>query len=38
MSAPNGTIHVKSRDYEIRDTQWLAALVADAYRTWTPTG
>jgi dienelactone hydrolase len=31
MSAPNGTIHLKSRDYEIRDTQWLTALVADAY-------
>ena len=31
MSLPNGTIHLKSRDYEIRDTQWLAALVADAY-------
>ncbi|MEA2214221.1 MAG: type transport system ATP-binding protein [Solirubrobacteraceae bacterium] len=30
-SSPNGTIHVKSRDYEIRDTQWLAALVAAAY-------
>jgi X-Pro dipeptidyl-peptidase-like protein len=28
---PNGTIHLKSRDYEIRDTQWLAALVAAAY-------
>jgi X-Pro dipeptidyl-peptidase (S15 family) len=27
----NGTIHLKSRDYEIRDTQWLAALVAAAY-------
>jgi pimeloyl-ACP methyl ester carboxylesterase len=25
------TIHLKSRDWEIRDTQWLAALVADAY-------
>ncbi|HZU49730.1 MAG TPA: CocE/NonD family hydrolase, partial [Mycobacterium sp.] len=31
VSAPNGTIHVKSRDYEIRDTQWLAALVAATY-------
>lgn len=30
-SSPNGTIHVKSRDYEIKDTQWLAALVAAAY-------
>jgi dienelactone hydrolase len=26
-----GFIQLKSRDYEIRDTQWLAALVADAY-------
>src|SRR4051794_27431692 len=31
VSAPNGTIHVKSRDYEIRDTQWLAALVAATF-------
>jgi dienelactone hydrolase len=31
VDAPNGTIHVKSRDYEIRDTQWLAALVAATY-------
>jgi pimeloyl-ACP methyl ester carboxylesterase len=30
-SSPNGTIHVKSRDYEIRDTQWLAALVAASF-------
>src|SRR4051794_34505938 len=29
--SPNATIHVKSRDYEIRDTQWLAALVAATY-------
>src|SRR5947209_7895398 len=28
---PFGTIHVKSRDYEILDTQWLAALVAATY-------
>ena len=28
---PNGTIHVKSRDYEIPDTQWLAALVAATF-------
>jgi X-Pro dipeptidyl-peptidase-like protein len=28
---PNGTIHLKSRDYEVRDSQWLAALVAAAY-------
>ncbi|MDQ6882998.1 MAG: hypothetical protein M3077_01995 [Candidatus Dormibacteraeota bacterium] len=27
----NGTIHLKSRDFEIRDTQWLAALTAAAY-------
>lgn len=31
VDEPNGTIHVKSRDYEIRDTQWLAALVAATY-------
>jgi predicted acyl esterase len=31
LSLPNGTIHVKSRDFEIRDTQWLAALVAAGY-------
>src|SRR4051812_45905877 len=31
VSAPNGTIHVKSRDWEIRDTQWLAALTAATY-------
>src|SRR5436190_1341637 len=31
VDAPNGTIHVKSRDYEIRDTQWLAALVAASF-------
>src|SRR5437588_1686705 len=28
---PNGTIHLKSREFEVRDTQWLAALVAQAY-------
>jgi dienelactone hydrolase len=28
---PNGTIHLKSREFEIRDTQWLAAQVAAAY-------
>ena len=28
---PNGTIHLKSREFEIRDTQWLAALAAAAY-------
>jgi pimeloyl-ACP methyl ester carboxylesterase len=31
VDAPNGTLPVKSRDYEIRDTQWLAALVAATY-------
>src|SRR5215213_1477143 len=30
-SLPNGTLHLKSRDYEIRDTQWLAALAAATY-------
>jgi predicted acyl esterase len=28
---PNGTIHLKSREFEIRDTEWLAALVAQAF-------
>ena len=32
-----GIIHLKSRDYEIRDTQWLAALVAATYRDVDPT-
>ena len=27
-SAPDGNVKLKSRDWEIRDTQWLAALVA----------
>ena len=31
LSLPRGTLHLKSRDYEIRDTQWLAALVAETY-------
>ena len=31
VGPPNGFIHVKSRDYEIRDTQWLAALVAATF-------
>jgi dienelactone hydrolase len=31
VDQPSGTIHLKSREFEIRDTQWLAALVADAY-------
>ena len=26
----NGTLHLKSREFEIRDTQWLAALAAQA--------
>jgi dienelactone hydrolase len=29
--AHRGFIQLKSRDYEIKDTQWLAALIADAY-------
>src|SRR3954463_14637856 len=28
---PQGTIKVKSRDFEIRDTQWLAALTAATF-------
>jgi dienelactone hydrolase len=28
---PRATLHLKSRDWEVRDTQWLAALVAKAY-------
>jgi dienelactone hydrolase len=31
VDLPNGTIHIKSRDYEVRDTQWLAALVAATF-------
>src|SRR4051794_23601794 len=31
VDVPNGTIHIKSRDYEIRDTQWLAALTAATF-------
>jgi hypothetical protein len=31
VSLPRGTLHLKSRDYEIRDTQWLAALTAATY-------
>jgi dienelactone hydrolase len=30
-SGPRATIHLKSRDTEIEDTQWLAALVADSF-------
>ncbi|HEV7665526.1 MAG TPA: acetylxylan esterase [Chloroflexota bacterium] len=29
-SVPNGTIHLKSKEFEVRDTQWLAALAAAA--------
>lgn len=36
MSLPRGTLHLKSRDWEIRDTQWLAALVAATYRDVDP--
>jgi predicted acyl esterase len=36
ISLPRGTLHLKSRDYEIRDTQWLAALVAATYRNVDP--
>jgi predicted acyl esterase len=31
LENPRATLHLKSRDWEIRDTQWLAALVAKAY-------
>src|SRR3954453_16181378 len=31
VDLPSGTIHLKSREFEIRDSQWLAALVARAY-------
>jgi dienelactone hydrolase len=31
VDAPSGTIHLKSREFEIRDSQWLAALVAASY-------
>jgi pimeloyl-ACP methyl ester carboxylesterase len=34
--AHRGFIQLKSRDYEIRDTQWLAALVAATYRDVDP--
>ena len=30
-SLPNGTIHLKSREFEVRDTQWLAAVAAQAF-------
>jgi len=31
VGPPAGTIHVKSRNWEIRDTQWLSALVAASF-------
>jgi hypothetical protein len=33
LSPPStsGTLHVKSRDFEVKDTQWLAALVAKSF-------
>ena len=31
LSAPSGTIQIKSREVEVRDTQYLASLVADAF-------
>jgi predicted acyl esterase len=31
IDAPSGTIHLKSKEFEIRDSQWLAALVARDY-------
>ena len=31
LSLPSGTIHLKHRDFEIRDTQWLASLAADSF-------
>ena len=36
VSLPRGTLHLKSRDFEIRDTQWLAALAAATYRDVDP--
>src|SRR3954447_1277006 len=33
---PNGRIRLKSREWEVRDTQYLAALVADGYRDVDP--
>lgn len=30
-SLPNGTIHLKSREFELHDTQWLAALTAASH-------
>jgi dienelactone hydrolase len=31
VSAPSGTIQLKSREVEVRDTQWLAAVVAATF-------
>ena len=31
VGPPAGTIHIKSRNWEVRDTQWLAALVAATF-------
>jgi predicted acyl esterase len=31
LAGPSNTAHLKSTDFEIKDTQWLAALVADAF-------
>ena len=30
LTSPSATIHLKSREFEVRDTQWLAALAAAA--------
>jgi dienelactone hydrolase len=30
LTSPSATIHLKSREFEVRDTQWLAALAAMA--------
>lgn len=31
VDLPSGTIHLKSREFEVRDTQWLSALVAGTF-------
>jgi len=36
LSGARATIHLKSRETEIRDTQWLAALVADSFANVDP--
>ncbi|MDX6661167.1 MAG: type transport system ATP-binding protein [Solirubrobacteraceae bacterium] len=36
VDVPNGTLHLKSREFEIRDSQWLAALTAAAYPNLDP--